>query len=753
MGDDNYSFRTFTFICIFISFCSGFRSHQKENVVHMGMDDVDIDEVHIIFMNHLDVGYDGIGSELGYINNILNVYFTHHFPQALNVSRQLIKGKYVESFIYTTHPWLVSLYLDCPKNLTLSGVTLKCPNKTEVAEFQLAISSGVITWHAGPMNMQIENMNQLLFELSLNMSFILDAQFGKRRAYPTLSQRDVPGLTHAAIPTLAKKGIAAVSVGVNPGTSPPAVPSIFKWRYEQDEVLAMWHPGGYPLNPGPNPANPGGLSRDDCVTVQGFSKALCFAFRTDNSGPPESVEEILGYYEILRAEFPQAKLRASTFEDFVAAVQPIKGSLPVVTKEIGDTWIQGIASDPKKMAQYRTVSETIMGCINAGKCSANDPRITDSVRYLIKPPEHTWGVPGVNDNVNWSNAQFMKARSADTFLTCEQSWREQRVFIDMAIEALGDHPVVADINYNLNQIIPEMPSLDGYEEVDPSQNFSYSDGMVISFGKDGSINYLFDPYNQMTWANGAGFGKFLYATYNMSDFDWMASMYNYYGGAGFEKTNSTENAHPESKTWDTKMWTLYKWKGDNFKMIVYFTMASYVPWSTYGAPELLYLQYVYRTPKDGAPAGFDATLFWAKKTVTRLPESVMYYFSPLIPESSANQRRWWLSKVGHLVDPSNVVLNGSQYVHAVDSGVYYIDENGNGLQLHTFDVPLVSIGTASHAPSPFPVPLTPIQQEDITGIAFNVYNNIWDTNYILWYPYEKGDENFLARFQINFFKK
>ena len=48
--------------------------------------------------------------------------------------------------------------------------------------------------------------------------------------------------------------------------------------------------GGYPGNPGPNPDNPGGLSREDCTIVKGFSEALCFAFRTDNSGPPESLQ-------------------------------------------------------------------------------------------------------------------------------------------------------------------------------------------------------------------------------------------------------------------------------------------------------------------------------------------------------------------------------------------------------------------------------------------------------------------------------
>ena len=51
-------------------------------------------------------------------------------------------------------------------------------------------------------------------------------------------------MSASVIPTLLKKGITGVSVGVNSGTSPPAVPKIFRWKYDEDnEVVAMWHPG------------------------------------------------------------------------------------------------------------------------------------------------------------------------------------------------------------------------------------------------------------------------------------------------------------------------------------------------------------------------------------------------------------------------------------------------------------------------------------------------------------------------------
>ena len=57
--------------------------------------------------------------------------------------------------------------------------------------------------------------------------------------------------------------------------------------------LAFVITGGYPDNPGPSPAKPYGLSRKDCATFPGFDHALCFAFRTDNSGPPMDYQVII----------------------------------------------------------------------------------------------------------------------------------------------------------------------------------------------------------------------------------------------------------------------------------------------------------------------------------------------------------------------------------------------------------------------------------------------------------------------------
>jgi len=63
-----------------------------------------------------------------------------------------------------------------------------------------AVDCGYITWHAGPMNLQIEMAHDpWLFEAGLDLSFQLDERFAITRKFHVLSQRDVPGLTFRCI--------------------------------------------------------------------------------------------------------------------------------------------------------------------------------------------------------------------------------------------------------------------------------------------------------------------------------------------------------------------------------------------------------------------------------------------------------------------------------------------------------------------------------------------------------------------------
>jgi hypothetical protein len=36
------------------------------------------------------------------------------------------------------------------------------------------------------------------------------------------------------------------------------------------------------------------------------------------------------------------------------------------------------------------------------------------------------------------------------------------------------------------------------------------------------------------------------------------------------------------------------------------------------------------------------------------------------------------------------------------------------------------------------------------GVSYNIYNNIWNTNYVLWYPFKDEDADMKARFSLRF---
>jgi hypothetical protein len=67
------------------------------------------------------------------------------------------------------------------------------------------------------------------------------------------------------------------------------------------------------------------------------------------------------------------------------------------------------------------------------------------------------------------------------------------------------------------------------------------------------------------------------------------------------------------------------------------------------------------------------------------------------------------------------------------------------INITSLDVPIVCTGVAT----PFPTPRT--GPPDMTkGVHFNIHQNIWNTNYVLFYPFDSADANIRSRFQLEF---
>jgi hypothetical protein len=99
-------------------------------------------KVHVVYMNHLDVGFNG-QDKIGFTYNVVNLYFDKYFPLAVKVSEDIRKLPGNERFVYTTHSWLVSLYLHCPTN----GI-FHCPTEDQRQSFIQTIQKGDVVWYA-----------------------------------------------------------------------------------------------------------------------------------------------------------------------------------------------------------------------------------------------------------------------------------------------------------------------------------------------------------------------------------------------------------------------------------------------------------------------------------------------------------------------------------------------------------------------------------------------------------------------------
>lgn len=144
------------------------------------------------------------------------------------------------------------------------------------------------------------------------------------------------------------------------------------------------------------------------------------------------------------------------------------------------------------------------------------------------------------------------------------------------------------------------------------------------------------------------------------------------------------------------------------------------------------------------------TLQWYNKTATHAPETIWLSSVPVAPTRDA----WTMDKMGSRVNPLDANLTGTGscpngitcgvHLHAVgDGGIQYSGAEAPGpLTLRSLDSALVSIGAPLAAPAPLVAP------DPTLGVHFSLVNNVWNTNYPLWYPFAEGDQSSRFRFTI-----
>ena len=357
----------------------------------------------VLFKTHLDVGFTDLAGA------ITERYLSVYLPGAIRVGNELKNTD--TPFVWTVGSWLIWRALQ----------------RDTDGSVERAIRDGILRWHALPFTTHTELMNPKLFEYGLSLSKKLDERFGLSTVGAKMS--DVPGHTVGMIPLMQKYGVNFLHIGVNPATPRPPVPKVFRWKWKNDEIRVMY--------------------QGDYGEVEDFGDfAVYFAHTGDNLGP-QSAGTVVSEYEKVRFLFPDCIIRAATVDDIAREVAKMK-DLPIVEKEIGDTWIHGAGTDPEKVSRYRKVLRKLDGCDAI-------PDLTDS---LLLVPEHTWGEDVktfFHDDRHYSADELapLSAERADV----ERSWKEQRAYVERAEKLLGvmpDYPV-------------KRPDLSGWTETEPTE--------------------------------------------------------------------------------------------------------------------------------------------------------------------------------------------------------------------------------------------------------------------------------------------
>ena len=647
-------------------------------------------QIHLIFKTHLDVGF----TDLARV--VVQNYFKKYIPAALRVARELRDSGGTQRFIWTTGSWLIYEYLEQAAS-------------AERKRMEEGILAGDIAWHALPLTTHTELMDADLFRFGLSLSQSLDARFGRRTTAAKMT--DVPGHTRAIIPLLAEAGVTFLHIGVNPGSTVPSVPGLFRWQDPGGAEVIVMYESGY----------------GSAFEIPGLEHSLAFGHTMDNMGP-QSADQVQDVYREIEARLPGSHIFASTLSDFAAHLSTIRDTLPIVTAEIGDSWIHGVGTDPIKVSRYRELLRLRSEWIKEGKTSSNERSFINFNRWLLLVAEHTWGMDEktwLNDHENYTADKFKQARVQPNFRVFESSWVEKRAYPQLAVNALEDTSLGNEARERLQSIRPLLPDLAHWQPLQPDRPLLENPALSVGFNvEDGSVFDLLDRKNTVSWVNGSTpFSQFSYQTFSSADYDRFFNQYiiesQRYGWAleDFTKPGLTPQ-DSESRHWLPAVNAVYRRSTPSAEQLLFHLSFSQQASQQYGAPGRFYL--TYSLPRTGSTLHVD--LQWFNKPASRLPEAFWMNFQPAVIEDAD----WCIDKMGLEVSPLEVVENGNRHLHA--SGGYVVCRTpASSFTLSALDSPLVAPGQRSL------LNFTNDQPDMQEGVHFCLLNNLWGTNFPMWF--------------------
>lgn len=622
----------------------------------------DVSKVYVVFKTHLDVGFTDLSSvvERNYIEEFI--------PKALEVAERLKKDGKGERYIWTTGSWLIWRYL-------------QTATPEAVEQLKKAIADGDIVWNGVPYTTESESMNLDLFSTCLSLTQRLDKMFCKHTIAAKMT--DVPGHTRSIIGPLCRAGIRFLHIGVNFACPVPAVPPFCRWRDPEGNEIILAYQQEY----GSESILPDGKT------------AIAVNFTGDNHGP-HSYEAVKSIYANLRKRYPNARLIPASFNEIAEDLLKMKDSLPVITSEIGDTWIYGYGSSPVRMAKFRALSRLYSQWLKEGKLDRESDEALNFAVELGLIGEHTQGMDIKTHLRNWDKYdmdKFIPARGEPAFQRVEQSWKEIDDYIGLAIAYL-----------------PEHLRNEAWKEIEETEKIATPSFTVNASKGD------YAPWQCELLDGNLRIGGLSYQMFDSNDY--RIFLKNYLrNDPQWALEDLSKIGLDDSKAVSTSLSALTvrreerkEKKGQRFVYELSFPHRHRIDARCY--PEKMYVNAL--SYKNGKKSELEVT--FVNKPAVRLPESYWLSFNVADIVSLVAE------KVGQPVDLLDVVEKGNRQMHGIDRFVDIVTSQGI-VRIWSKDAFLVNIGEPCGLNYNLQYP------DKRGGIHFNLGNNLWNTNFSMWW--------------------
>ena len=676
-------------------------------------------KVIVVSKTHLDLGF------TDYAENIRQKYINGFIPGAIELANK-VNTKDEKNFVWTTGSWILK-------------EALKESEGKEKEALINALKNGSIAPHALPFTTHTELFDEDTYEYGLSIVDELDKIRGRKTTAAKMT--DVPGHTRGLVTLLARHGVKLLHIGVNGASAIPEVPECFLWKNGKDEVVVIYS-GSY-----------GGAFKSSCT-----EEVLYFDHALDNHGTP-SPEKLTARLNQIKSEYPDYEVSAGTLDEFADVIWEKRHKLPVFDGEIGDSWIHGSAADPYKSASLRQLMALKRKWLADGSMTKKSEEYINLSDALLCIGEHTCGMDNkmyFADYENYLKKDFQLARKEDkvhlkhplrdfpqnmitvinrkkgewksgSYSQIEKSWQEQRQYIEKGIEALSDEhkaqarmalcrlkgeniPMPREKYYGqavrCGEWEMEINSFGGIGKLTcgSKQVIKQNDLPVVeyrSFSND-DYNYWLTHYSRdleemAKWAIG-DFARLLlkYVSGKYPTGRFAYSMKN----AAVKSVENAAEVHVKLEC-DEKLC------------------------EQLGAPKEFRLIYTL------CEKGLKFTVSWFKKDASRLTEAIYLRLFPADGELK-------LYKLCDFVKPQEVVSKGSRNLHAVGkSRLETKDEAFDFINVHS---PLISVGKGKILEFD-----NRFESMSKDGISYVLYDNVWGTNFPLWYEDDAMFEFIIAK--------